>query len=734
MSFRGDTTIPTSRQPSAYWVNRLRRHLAEDEGLDSITVDNHLCVSRVFLRYLAERNMSVKSVTPADLERYLSWQRRAYQSRHGREPHDENHWRSYYTAAIHHLLRMAQKTWPPIPDSEKHLDALRKTLEHAGLSTSAIRSSFYYARRFLRYLAAHKVSPKEASLKHVDAFLQTALRIRRRTIDSPPQVEVKWRRHYRKTIHRLLVCVQGEWPPASPGRVLLERFRVHLVERGILQRNIYERPARLFIEYLEERNLDAAKVQPSDVADYFRVALRLSKRRHPNLVEKPDHWLRIVRRTVYAILRFTQGEWPPGSRPSPLVGKFKKYLEDHRYSYGVAAFAVAAVNQFLRYLEVHAKAVEEARPEDVAAFVEHKRKQYEKRHGGPPPSERKWRYGYTGPIHRMLRLIDAEWPRPEPPRSEVERFRLDLLEGYGRWLTDDYGLSQATQGKNCADAQNFLCWWQSNGRSTLMDLTVVDIDAYLAWRLAPFRRTTRAGVCNALRSFLRYLHYKKLISRDLAPNVAGPHLYQCEEIPRAFSEGQIRAVLRCTRQDRSPIGLRDYAMLLLLATYGLRAGEVLHLRLEDIDWREERLRIRHSKTGYESFLPLVAPVGEALLAYLEKGRPKSVLRQVFLQAIAPYQDFKRSGTMRTIIHYRLQKAGIKVKGHQGAHAFRFARAHSLLCASVPRKIIGDLFGHRNPNSTAVYLKLVTDDLRAISLDLPLGANICRHGLTKRKRS
>lgn len=73
MSFRGDTTIPTLRQPFAYWVTRLRRHLAADEGLDPVTVDNHLCVGRVFLRYLAERNMSVKSVTPADLEQYLSW-------------------------------------------------------------------------------------------------------------------------------------------------------------------------------------------------------------------------------------------------------------------------------------------------------------------------------------------------------------------------------------------------------------------------------------------------------------------------------------------------------------------------------------------------------------------------------------------------------------------------------------------------------------------------------------
>jgi integrase len=158
------------------------------------------------------------------------------------------------------------------------------------------------------------------------------------------------------------------------------------------------------------------------------------------------------------------------------------------------------------------------------------------------------------------------------------------------------------------------------------------------------------------------------------------------------------------------------------------------LRLEDIDWREERLLIRHSKTGYESFLPLVAPVGEALLDYLKRGRPQTTLRQVFVQAIAPYQAFKRGGSLSTVIRYRLQHAAVKPAGHQGAHAFRFARAHSLLCASVPIKAIGDLLGHRSAESTKVYLKLATEDLREIALELPRKRKLCSTGQTKTKRS
>jgi len=707
-----------SQQVQVYWLGRLRKHLAEDAGLVRITVERYLCVARGFVRYLAEMNIPVQAVARAHVEQYLRYQRRAYRSRHRRPVHDEDHWRSYYTAPIYYLLRVAQGVWPPAPDFKRDLEVFREALRGEGLSRATVRNQLIHARRFLHYLTGHGVRPEQATPADVDRFLNTAPRVYRDTAQPSRAKAYKWRRRYRRTIHHLLACVQGEWPPPSPGKALLKAFEGHLMERGVRGLNAFRWHARLFVEYLTSRDLDAVKVQPSDVVDYFRVALKLSKWYHPNLVLKPDQWRRMGRRTVYAMLRFVQGEWPPGSSPSPLVGKFKEHLERCRYNYSVKTSAVAAVNQFLRYLHGVGQAAESARPGDVAGFIAEKRKQYEKRHGGSLPREPKWRYGYTGPIHRMLRLIDPEWPRPEPPRSESERFQRELLEDYGRWITDDHGLSEATRRKNVDSAQCFLSWLESNGRPTLMDLSVAHIDAYFAWRLAPLRRTSRSEACTDLRKFLRYLHYRKLASRDLAPAVTGPHVCRFEGIPRAFSEEQVRAVLHFTRQDRRPIGLRDYAMLLLLATYGLRAGEVLHLQLEDIDWREERLRIRHSKTGYETFLPLVAPVGEAVLAYLRKGRPKTTLRQVFFQAIAPYQPFKTGSALGTIIRYRLQKAGVKPKGHQGAHAFRHARAHSLLCASVPKKIIGDLFGHRDPDSTAVYLKLVTEDLRAISLDLP----------------
>jgi len=226
------------------------------------------------------------------------------------------------------------------------------------------------------------------------------------------------------------------------------------------------------------------------------------------------------------------------------------------------------------------------------------------------------------------------------------------------------------------------------------------------------------GVCSCLRSFLRYLHAAKLIDRDLAAAVSSPSLYQFEDIPRAFTQPQVDAVLKSTRSDLSPTGLRDYAMLLMLATYGLRSGEVLRLKLEDIEWREERFRVRQSKTGVESFLPLMPAVGEALVNYLKDGRPQTERREVFLRVRAPFHPLAGSSSLATVIRSRLRECGIEVQGRHGAHAFRFARALSLLRASVSPKWIGDLLGHRSSSSTQTYFRLATEDLRALSLEVP----------------
>jgi integrase/recombinase XerD len=161
---------------------------------------------------------------------------------------------------------------------------------------------------------------------------------------------------------------------------------------------------------------------------------------------------------------------------------------------------------------------------------------------------------------------------------------------------------------------------------------------------------------------------------------------------------------------------------MLLATYGLRAAEIVKLRLEDIDWRRDVLRVRHSKTGIYSELPLLPEPGEAVLRYLEKARPPSAYREVFLRIQAPHRPFKGGSILNCVTGVRLRAAGITPQGRRGPHAFRHARAVSLLRSGVPLNIIGDVLGHRSAAATAEYLKLATDELRTVGLELPSGVS------------
>jgi site-specific recombinase XerD len=222
-----------------------------------------------------------------------------------------------------------------------------------------------------------------------------------------------------------------------------------------------------------------------------------------------------------------------------------------------------------------------------------------------------------------------------------------------------------------------------------------------------------------MRSFLRYLHESGQVPVDLSAAIHGPRVYALDSIPSALRAEDVTRLLESARAKRSPLGRRDYAILTLLATYGLRAGELVALRLEDIDWRNELIRVRHTKTKTYSELPLLRKPAEVILAYLRHGRPQTQQREVFLRSLAPYHPLT-PGPLNKIIARNLVDAHSIPPGKRGPHALRHARAASLLRGAVPLKTIGDVLGHRSPASTMVYLKMATRELREVALDLPVG--------------
>lgn len=291
-----------------------------------------------------------------------------------------------------------------------------------------------------------------------------------------------------------------------------------------------------------------------------------------------------------------------------------------------------------------------------------------------------------------------------------------MCDQYQTWLREERGLAVASIDALMWEARYFCAWYI--GRSDIpsfMDLGIRGVDSYFEMRAPGLRRKSLKDVAERLRSLMRHLHRTGRTTADLAPQIIAPTLYAYESIPSTLSSEQIATVLASARKDQSPMGLRDYAILQLLSIYGLRAGEITHLRLDDIDWRAETLRIRHSKTGARSLLPLMEPVGEALINYLRHGRPQTDAREIFIRSRAPYRRMSR---IYSEVRRRMEAAGVRPSGKRGPHIFRHARAVSLLRASVPRKVIGDVLGHRSTESTIPYLKLATEDLRAIALEIP----------------
>jgi integrase len=164
---------------------------------------------------------------------------------------------------------------------------------------------------------------------------------------------------------------------------------------------------------------------------------------------------------------------------------------------------------------------------------------------------------------------------------------------------------------------------------------------------------------------------------------------------------------------RTACGKRDYAILLLLVTYGLRAREVAALTLDDIDWRRDRLAIPGRKAGHSTAFPLSAVAGEALVDYLRHGRPASTDRHVFFRAVAPAGPASRVAVSACARHYLLQ-AGIAVP-RPGSHTLRHTCVQRLVDAGFGFKAIGDFAGHRSPASTAIYAKVAIEPLRQVAL-------------------
>jgi len=401
-----------------------------------------------------------------------------------------------------------------------------------------------------------------------------------------------------------------------------------------------------------------------------------------------------------------------------LIAELRAALISQQYSPVVVGNYCAYARGFLDHLARQNILVADVTEAQVEQYLRDAVALFRQRRGRRPGP--RWHQIPCAGIHALLRLVQGQWPPVPKATCAADTLRFAICDEYEGWLREERGLARSSIDTFLWEARHFLAWQVERcGAEGLMSLSIGDIDRYMDARALKLTRCSLKSVAERLRSLLRYLHRTGRIAVDQSPHVIAPLLYAYEGVPSILERGQIAAVLESAKKDGTPAGLRDHAILQLLATYGLRSGEIRNLRIEDIDWRTEAIHVRHHKTKASSFLPLMNPAGEAVLAYLRSGRPATDAREIFIRTRAPYRKLEK---LYSLVRRRLRDAGIKPPGKCGPHIFRHARAVEMLRMSVPQKVIGDLLGHRSTASTVPYLKLATEDLRVIALDVP-GAEV-----------
>jgi len=293
------------------------------------------------------------------------------------------------------------------------------------------------------------------------------------------------------------------------------------------------------------------------------------------------------------------------------------------------------------------------------------------------------------------------------PLGRVEQ----QIRAFEAYLRQARGVTDGTVREYVRCIRPFLTERFRTGRPGLSGLCAGDVVRFVQREIPRLRVPQAKHLTTALRSFLQYARYRGDVMLDLAAAVPAVASWSMAAIPRAIPPEAIRQLLASMRR-RTPTERRDYAVVVLLADLGLRAGEVAGLDLEDLDWSAGHVRVR-GKGGHWSALPVPVRVGEAIVAYLRNGRPHSASRRVFLRAKPPYRGV-RSAAISAIVGRALRHAGVQAPT-SGAHQFRHALATQMLRGGASLREIGDVLRHRRIQTTTIYAKVDLVALRALAL-------------------
>jgi site-specific recombinase XerD len=363
---------------------------------------------------------------------------------------------------------------------------------------------------------------------------------------------------------------------------------------------------------------------------------------------------------------------------------------------------IVVISDFSRWLKQKRIGIKDLNDKVVARFLRLRRRQQRVRRGDPKT------------LQRMLTMLcQIGMIKPQP--TVVDNARSRITNEFRHYLLQERGLSPLTLLNYVPVVEQFLFERFHNRAPNFATLRAPDVTGFVtrhAHQLSPMRAKL---MVTALRSFFGYLRYRGAIATDLAGCVPTVPNWSLSTLPRFLPAGDVERILKCCDR-KTAVGRRNHAILLLLARLGVRAGEVVALNLDDIDWSTGQIAIR-GKGGKSAQLPLADDVGAAIAGYLRQDRPRSATRRVFIRHRAPLVGFGNSSTISSLVRRALKHAGVE-SAHTGAHVLRHSLATNLLKQGGSLDEIGELLRHQSPNTTAIYAKVDVTALHTLALPWP----------------
>jgi site-specific recombinase XerD len=395
-----------------------------------------------------------------------------------------------------------------------------------------------------------------------------------------------------------------------------------------------------------------------------------------------------------------------GSPLHPFVERYVALLKQQGYADGTAKLHIRLFVHLQRWLK--ARGYSDLDKLDELLFEAFLREYSIGRHShlGAPMALRR----FLGVLREAGVTRPAKMPSLPPARR--------LTDDYRCFLRDQRGCSVLTVGKYGQHVDRFLSQLFGIGPVDMRQITFANVIAFVEGTTSDHGQCFTKQVINAIRSFLRFLHYCGKLKSDWAGSVPRIACWQLAGLPKPLSPDAVLKILDSCDQT-TIVGRRDHAILLLLARLGLRPGEIAAMKIDDIDWESARLTVRSNKGRGWARMPLPEDVGKAIARYLRTDRPSSPSRNVFVRIPAPHNPLATSRAVAARATAAMVRVGVK-SARKGAHIFRHSLASDMLRQGASLDEIGRVLRHTNVRSTAIYAKVDINALRRLAVPMPGG--------------